>query len=76
MKAITQLKIRMWLAKLWNCWLWHFHDWTCAAAEEIPPTPEQLRGDVEGFFDYAKMYCRLCGKISDLSLRRNGTFRG
>lgn len=45
------------------------HDWTCAAKKGIKPTKEQLKSTtLEGFNDYAKMYCDRCGEISKLSL--------
>lgn len=44
------------------------HDWTCAAGENIPPTKEQLEGGIEGFYDYATMYCRHCRVESRLSM--------
>jgi hypothetical protein len=46
---------------VWECKLWGFHDWTCAATEHIPPTAKQLTSGVSGFWDYAKTYCRRCG---------------
>ncbi len=45
------------------------HSWTSAVQEGIKATPEQLNNGSEGFFDYAKMYCKHCGKISDISYR-------
>jgi len=66
----------IWLIKFWQCWIWRFHDWTCAAAEGIPATQEQLDGGIEGFYSYAKMYCKRCGKISDLSKRLKGVSHG
>lgn len=57
------------IVKLWDCRIWDFHDWTCAAVEGIPPTDEQLGGGVEGFYDYARMYCKRCGKESEISQR-------
>lgn len=40
------------------------HDWTSAAEQGIQPTKEQLKLDIiSGFKDYAKMYCKRCGKI-------------
>lgn len=54
--------------RLWNCRIWKFHDWTSAAQQGIPPTPEQLKS-VDGFWDYATMYCKRCGRISNLSKR-------
>ena len=43
------------------------HDWTCAAKEEIKPTPLQLKTGLEGIKDYVKMYCKRCGKQSKLN---------
>lgn len=60
------------LSILWYCWFWKFHDWTCKAAEGIPPTPEQLAGGIDGFYDYATMYCKRCGRVSHLSKVRHG----
>ena len=51
-----------------NCLL-GFHEWTCNAEQNIKPTKEQLKS-IEGFRDYAVMYCVYCKKISKLS-RRN-----
>jgi hypothetical protein len=56
--------------------MWHWiechilgnHDWTCAAGEGIPPTDEQLHGGIEGFYSYAKMYCKRCGIESQRSI--------
>jgi hypothetical protein len=45
------------------CWL-SGHDWTCAAKEGTRATEEQLQRGVAGFVDYAKMYCKRCGKES------------
>jgi hypothetical protein len=50
-------KIKNWFL----CWL--SHDWTCADMEGIPATKEQLEGGVDGFVDYAKLYCRRCGHV-------------
>ena len=45
------------------------HDWTCALEEgQDKPTQKQIDDGVEGFYDYAKMYCKRCGTISELSL--------
>lgn len=57
--------------KLWGWFLCHImgdHDWTCAAAEWIEPTPLQIKNGVVGYADYAKMYCKRCGKVSTLQL--------
>lgn len=61
--------LKSWLERLWQCKIWRFHEWTCDAAEGIKPTPEQVAGGVDGFYDYAKMYCKRCGKVSDLYYR-------
>jgi len=45
------------------------HNWTCAADEGIPATEEQLHNTKEGFWDYAKMYCKTCGHIDESSQR-------
>ena len=62
--------MKQWFLKLWFCWIWKDHDWTSACQKGIPPTTEQLKGGVEGFYDYAKMYCDRCGHVSELSKRR------
>jgi len=52
------------------CWL-GVCDWTCDAEQGIPPKPEYINEDpVLGFFLYARMYCRHCGKTCELSERR------
>lgn len=43
------------------------HDWTTSANEGKKPTTQQAQGGILGFWDYAKMYCKKCGKISDLN---------
>jgi GH25 family lysozyme M1 (1,4-beta-N-acetylmuramidase) len=45
------------------------HKWTCKADKGIQPTKEQLDNGVNGFRDYAKMYCDNCGKESKLNAR-------
>lgn len=52
-----------------TCKLWGLHDWTCAAEQGIPPTTEQLKS-LDGFYDFAKMYCKRCNHISELSNRK------
>jgi hypothetical protein len=39
------------------------HDWTCAAGEGIKPTQKQIDDGLEGFYDYATMYCKTCGHV-------------
>lgn len=46
------------------------HDYTCALDEGIKATPEQLES-VDGFFDYAKMYCKNCGHVYVPESKRN-----
>ena len=43
------------------------HDWTTDAREGKMPTDQQVYNGVKGFRDYAKMYCKRCGSISELS---------
>lgn len=50
------------IKKLILCRILMQHDWTCAASENIPPTEAQLRGGLDGFWDYAIMYCKRCGR--------------
>ena len=39
------------------------HQWTSAAEEGIDATKAQREGGIEGFYDYARMYCKQCGKV-------------
>lgn len=39
------------------------HEYTCDAAKGIAATEEQLQAGVDGFFDYATMYCDRCEKV-------------
>lgn len=59
--------VRSFFSRLWNCRIWKFHKWTCNHEQGIPPTKEQLENGIEGFYDYAKMYCKICGTESKLS---------
>lgn len=51
------------MKKFFLCYVLQDHDWTCNANEGIPATAEQLQAGVAGFFDYARMWCRRCGKV-------------
>jgi hypothetical protein len=62
MKAVG-LAILRWL----SCNVLQSHSWTCDAEQGIKPTEAQLHGGMDGFLDYATMYCKHCGKISRLS---------
>jgi len=51
--------------ELWGrilCDIMGDHDWTCTVLEGIKPTPLQLKTGLEGYKDYANMYCKRCGK--------------
>ena len=37
------------------------HKWTSAAEEGIEPTKEHLQKGLDGFLDYAAIYCKRCG---------------
>lgn len=52
--------------KQWFCGFFG-HDWTSSAMQEKPPTKEQINNGVDGFYDYATMYCKRCGHVSKLS---------
>lgn len=45
------------------------HEWTCAAAQGIKPTAEQVKAGIAGFHEYATMYCKHCRHVSRLSRR-------
>ena len=58
------------MKKIWEWILCHWlgdHDWTSAAMKGEKPTPEQVAAGVEGFKEYAIMYCDRCHTISRLS---------
>jgi hypothetical protein len=38
------------------------HEYTCRAGEDIAPTDKQLQDGLQGFKDYAMMYCSRCKK--------------
>lgn len=55
-------------------WIWQklcCHDWTSAAMQDKSPTKKQIDDGVDGFWDYATMYCSKCGKVIDLSKRHD-----
>jgi hypothetical protein len=63
-----------WLYRVGRWVLCHLFDdhcggWTCKAQQGIPPSAEDLRDGVAGFYRYATMYCRWCGKVSALNVR-------
>ncbi len=69
------LNARPFFEKLFFCYLFKAHSWTCAAIEGKPATQEQLEGGVAGFFDYAKTYCKRCeveSKSSKEAREKNG----
>ena len=50
-----------------QCKILKNHVWTSKAEQGIKPTPEQINGGVDGFWDYAEVYCSKCGETSSLS---------
>lgn len=58
-------KIRM----FWYCKILKFHTWTSAQQEGVKATKDQLDRGVEGFKEYAKMYCSECGHESKYNLK-------
>lgn len=47
-----------------NCKIFGMHDWTSNAQEGIPATDKQLKSGIQGFYEYARMYCKHCKKPS------------
>ncbi len=43
------------------------HSWSSAAMQGLKPTSAQINSGIDGFFDYATMYCKRCGYASKLS---------
>ena len=43
------------------------HKWTSAAEEGIEPTQEQIKKGLDGFLDYAAIYCKRCGERHKLN---------
>jgi len=61
------------MIKFWReFWDWFLcligdHDWTCAVDEgQDKPTQKQIDDGIDGFYDYAKTYCKRCGTVSKL----------
>ena len=52
--------------KMIRCKVLQSHNWTSAAEEGLKPTQEQLAKGVDGFLEYAKMYCKDCGGFSTM----------
>lgn len=52
-----------------TCNIFGLHEWTSKASEGIKPTEDQVKRGLSGFADYAKMYCKHCGKESKLNKR-------
>ena len=44
-----------------RCWTGD-HEYTCNAEQDIPPTEKQVLNGLDGFKDYAIMYCNRCKK--------------
>jgi hypothetical protein len=62
------------IRKLWGKFLCLIgdHEWTGAALDGIPPDDRikalAKKDPLAGFKEYSEMYCRRCGRKSDLSL--------
>lgn len=50
------------LLKMWFCKLWRNHEWTSKSIQKVPGIT------VDNFWEYARMYCKRCGKISKKSI--------
>ena len=60
------------MKKIWiklQCLL-GMHEWTCNADQGIKATQEQLNNGIDGFYDYAKMFCKNCKVESKLNNER------
>ena len=51
------------IKRFFICYILRDHDWTCDAEQGIKPTQLQLDAGVDGFKDYATMYCKRCGGV-------------
>jgi hypothetical protein len=61
------------LKKIFICHICGSHDWTSNALQDKEPTKEQIDAGIDGFWDYAKMYCKRCEKESELNhMNKNG----
>lgn len=49
------------------CHIFKWHNWTTAVQEGIEPSIEQCK-TTEGFWEYAKMYCKECRYVYPKSL--------
>ena len=74
------VKILKIIGRFFSC-LFGMHEWTCDAQEGKKPTKKQIDaikagedGLAGGFFDYAKMYCKYCGKEADVSKRKRAQY--
>ena len=63
--------MKKFLKILFLCNILGDHDWTSKAQEGIKPNPPKTSNVnviLADFGEYAKMYCKRCGKVSGLSL--------
>ena len=59
--------MRKYITKLWWCKIMNWHEWTCKQIEGIDPETYTI----EDFLDQCTMYCKRCGKVSQLSKKLN-----
>ncbi len=45
------------------CHVMQAHDWTSRAEQGEKPTDLEIKAGVAGFWHYAQMYCKRCGKV-------------
>lgn len=60
--GITLILIVCYKLRIWSPCFWLTHDWTCKAEQGIDPTRSEIDQGVPGFYHYATMYCKRCGK--------------
>lgn len=54
-------------SRWFSCRIIGAHEWTCHVEEGIRMTKEQVAAGEKGYWEYARMYCKHCGKMSKLN---------
>jgi len=49
------------------------HKWTSKANEGIKASKDEIEDGITGFYRYARMYCKRCGKYSKLNTSKETT---
>lgn len=59
--------MKNWLKRIFLCRILGHHEWTSAVRKGEKPTDEQINKGVDGFWEFARMWCDRCGKPSKLN---------